>query len=44
MTMELLAMIGLGLVLGVAVWIVGFVRAARRQPINDRLKTYCQRE
>ena len=42
--MELLAMIGLGLALGVAWWIAGFVRAVRRQPINDRLKTYCQRE
>jgi hypothetical protein len=42
--MELLAIIGLGLALGVAGWIVGFVRAVRRQTINDRLKTYCQRQ
>ncbi len=42
--MELLVMIGLGLALGVAWWIAGFVRAVRRQPINDRLKMFCQRE
>jgi len=42
--MELLAMIGLGLALGVAGWIAGFVRAVRRQPIDDRLKTYCERQ
>jgi hypothetical protein len=43
--MELL-IIGLGLALGVAGWIAGFVRAVRRAsaPINDRLKTYCERQ
>ena len=42
--MELLIIIGSGLTLGVAWWIVGFVRAVKRQPINDRLKTYCERQ
>jgi hypothetical protein len=41
--MELLAIIGSGLALVVVWWIVGFVRAVRRQPIDDRLKAYCQR-
>ncbi len=41
--MELLAMMGLGLALGVVWWIAGFVRAVHRQPIDDRLKSYCQR-
>ncbi len=41
--MELLALIGAGLALSVVWWIVGFARAVRRQPIDDRLKTYCHR-
>ncbi len=42
--MGLLTMIGSGLALGVMWWIVGFVRAVRRQPLDDRLKTYCRRQ
>ena len=42
--MELLAIIGSGLALVVVWWIVGFVRAVRRQTLDDRLKAYCQRQ
>ncbi len=41
--MELLLILGSGGVFIAVAWIVGFVRAVRRQPIDDRLKTYCQR-
>jgi hypothetical protein len=42
--MELLMIAGLGLAVYGVWWIAGFVRAVRRQPINDRLKAYCQRQ
>lgn len=29
---------------GVIAWTIGFIRAVRQQPINDRLHTYCQRD
>lgn len=29
--------------IGVISWLIGFMRAAKRQPINDRLAAYCQR-
>jgi hypothetical protein len=41
--MELLAIVGSGLVVIGVWWIVGFVRAVQRQPMDDRLKAYCQR-
>ena len=41
--MELLSILVSGLVIGGAGWVVGFIRAVRRQAINDRLKAYCQR-
>jgi hypothetical protein len=40
--MEILLVVGIG---GVAVaWVIGWVRAVKRQPINDRLHIYCRRE
>jgi len=30
-------------VVGIVSWFVGFVRAARRAPVNERMKRYCQR-
>ena len=39
--MEFLLAVGIGVVVA---WIVGWVRAVRQQPINDRLHTYCRRE
>jgi len=41
--MELLSILASGAVIGGALWVIGFIRAARRQPISDRLKAYCQR-
>ncbi len=41
--MELLLILGSGCVLIGVTWIAGFIRAVRRQPINDRLKAYCRR-
>jgi len=41
--MELLFIVVSGLVLGSVLWGVGFMRAVRRQSVNDRLKAYCQR-
>jgi len=41
--MELLSILASGAVIGGALWVIGFIRAARRQPIDDRLKAYCQR-
>jgi len=41
--MELLSILASGVVIGGGLWVIGFIRAARRQPIDDRLKTYCQR-
>ncbi len=38
--MEILLAVGIGVVV---VWIVGWVRAVKQQPINDRLHTYCRR-
>jgi hypothetical protein len=39
--MEILLIVGIG---GVAVaWVIGWVRAVKRQPVNDRLHTYCRR-
>jgi hypothetical protein len=32
-----------GLVAGAIAWIIGFIRAAKRQLINDRLNAYCHR-
>jgi hypothetical protein len=40
--MEILLVVGIG---GVAIaWVIGWVRAVKRQPIHDRLHTYCRRE
>ena len=38
--MEILLAVGIGVVV---VWVIGWVRAVRRQPINDRLNAYCRR-
>ena len=38
--MEILLAVGIG---GAVVWVIGWVRAVRRQPINDRLNAYCRR-
>ncbi len=38
--MEILLAVGTGVVV---VWVIGWVRAVKRQPINDRLRTYCRR-
>jgi hypothetical protein len=38
--MEILLAVGIGVVV---VWVIGWVRAVKRQPINDRLHTYCRR-
>jgi len=38
--MEILLVVGIGVVV---VWVIGWVRAVRRQPINDRLNAYCRR-
>ena len=38
--MEILLAVGIGVVV---VWVIGFVRAVRREPINERLNTYCRR-
>ena len=38
--MEILLAVGIGVVV---VWAIGWVRAVRRQPINDRLNAYCRR-
>ena len=40
--MEFLLVVGIGGV--VVAWVIGWVRAVKRQPINDRLHTYCRRE
>ena len=40
--MEFLLVVGIGGV--VVAWVIGWVRAVKRQPINDRLRTYCRRE
>jgi hypothetical protein len=39
--MEFLLAVGIGGV--VIAWVIGWVRAVKRQPINDRLNTYCRR-
>ncbi len=39
--MEILLAVGTGVVVA---WVIGWVRAVKRQPINDRLHTYCRRE
>ncbi len=39
--MEFLLVVGIGGV--VVAWVIGWVRAVKRQPINDRLRTYCRR-
>ena len=41
--MELLSILVSAAVIGGGLWVIGFIRAARRQPIDDRLKAYCQR-
>lgn len=38
--MEILLAAGIGVVV---VWVIGWVRAVKRQPINDRLNAYCRR-
>ena len=38
--MEILLAVGIGVVV---VWVIGWVCAVKRQPINDRLNTYCRR-
>jgi len=38
--MEILLAVGIGVVV---VWVIGWVRAVKRQPINDRLNAYCRR-
>ena len=38
--MEFLLAVGIGVVV---VWVIGWVRAVKRQPVNDRLNTYCRR-
>ncbi|CAG0937164.1 hypothetical protein TFLX_06076 [Thermoflexales bacterium] len=35
---------GGSLAIGLVAWIVGFIRAVKQQPINDRLNTFCRRE
>ena len=40
--MEILLVVGIAGV--VVAWVIGWVRAVKRQPINDRLHTYCRRE
>ena len=40
-------LIGLAVLIVVVVavlWVVGFVRAARREPVNNRLRAYCNHE
>jgi hypothetical protein len=39
-SMEFLLAVGIGVVV---VWVIGWVRAVKRQPVNDRLNTYCRR-
>ena len=39
--MEFVLAVGIGVAV---VWGLGFVRAVRRQPIDDRLRTYCRRD
>ena len=41
--MELFSILVSGFVVIGVLWIIGFIRAVRRQPIDDRLKAYCQR-
>jgi hypothetical protein len=41
--MELLTGLVIAVVIGGLLWIAGLIRAVRRQPIDDRLRTYCQR-
>lgn len=38
--MEILLAVGIGVAVA---WAIGFVRAVRREPINQRLNTYCRR-
>ncbi len=38
--MEILLAVGIG---AAVAWVIGFVRAVRRAPINERLNTYCRR-
>jgi len=38
--MEILLAVGIGVAVA---WIIGFVRAVRREPVNQRLNTYCRR-
>ena len=38
--MEFLLAVGIGVVV---VWVIGWVRVVKRQPVNDRLNTYCRR-
>ena len=38
--MEILLAVGIGVAV---VWGIGFVRAVRREPVNQRLNTYCRR-
>ena len=40
LAMEILLAVGIGVAVA---WIIGFVRAVRREPINRRLNTYCRR-
>jgi hypothetical protein len=37
---EILLVVGIGVAV---VWLIGLVRAIKREPINERLNTYCRR-
>ena len=41
--MELLSILVSAAVIGGGLWVIGFIRAARRQTINDRLRANCRR-
>lgn len=36
-------LVGGALTIGLVAWMVGFIRAVKQQPINDRLNTFCRR-